>query len=99
MYETDKPERFQELPEERKRYLLDWIAANLIPIKTFNTKHTSYGIKHLIQAEYPYEYFYNGAFKGAMLEAGYKVKDMDAQNWQFNVSQKSPCFLKTKKLR
>lgn len=86
----DMPERFQELPEQRKEFLLNWISENLIPIKSFNTYHTSYGLKHLI----PNEYFTNGEFKGAMLELGFKVKNKRELNWVFNISERSPIFKK-----
>ena len=92
MNSIDQPERFQELPEKRKKFLLDWIEDNLLPIQTFNTKHTSYGIKHWIKNEY----FTNGEFKGAMLEAGYKVQDKTRTNWVFNISQRSPIIMKKK---
>lgn len=99
MNDIDKPERFDELPEERKRFLLDWISANLVPIQSINTRHSSYGIKEILQHEQSTQYFTNGEFKGAMLASGYKIKDINAQNWQFNVSEKSPCFIRDKKLR
>jgi len=37
-------------------------------------------------------YVYNGVFKGAMLAAGYKVKNKSDRNWVFNISQKSKCL-------
>ncbi len=89
----DSPEEFKQLPMERQAALLDWIEFNLIPIQSYNEKHTSYGIKHLIHLEeHENSYFTNGEFKGAMLEAGYRVKNMNSQNWIFNVSEKSPAF-------
>ena len=87
----DYPEMFDKLPDERKKLLLDWIDTNLYPIQGFNTNHTSYGLKHRIKfPEGIDHYFYNGEFKGAMLKCGFKVKDKDALNWVFNISQKSP---------
>lgn len=82
------PSAFDELSVERQRFLLDWIEKNLLPIKSFNAKHTSYGLKQWISEDN--EYFTNGEFKGAMLKAGYKVQDKTALNWIFNVSEKSP---------
>ncbi len=92
MFETDMPENFEEMSDERKEFLLNWISENLRPIKTINLNHTSYGIKHWIDGEY----FTNGEFKGAMLKAGYKVKDLNATNWHFNISERSPIILKRK---
>ncbi|MCG1226654.1 hypothetical protein K4S73_06115 [Staphylococcus epidermidis] len=34
-------------------------------------------------------YVTNGQFKGAMLKAGFDVKDKTQLNWHFNVSEKS----------
>lgn len=96
MNEIDSPDKFQELPEERRQFLLNWIANNLKPIQRINLNHHSYEMKHWVEDEYPEEYFTNGEFKGAMLEAGYRVKDSSAQNWQFNVSEQSP-YLEKKK--
>lgn len=88
----DMPERYEELTEERKQFLLNWIADNLLPIQSFNDKHTSYGIKQWIEGDY----FTNGEFKGAMLASGYKVKDQNMQNWIFNVSERSPIIVNKK---
>lgn len=82
------PRAFDELSSERQNFLLDWIERNLLPIQSFNNKHTSYGLKQWISEDN--EYFTNGEFKGAMLKAGYKVQDKSALNWVFNVSEKSP---------
>ena len=91
--ENDYPESFSKLPTVRKKELLDWIGINIIPRKTFNDRHSSYGLKHLVKlAPESNSYFTNGEFKGAMLKSGYTVKDISALNWIFNVSQKSPCF-------
>lgn len=83
----DDPNLFNELPDEDKQKLLNWIDENFYPIKSFNNKHTSYGLKHKL----PF-YITNGAFKGAMLVAGYKVKNKSDRNWVFNISQKSKCL-------
>lgn len=87
----DYPERFDELTEDRKMFLLNWIDKNLLPIKSINTNRTSYGLKQWIHRDN--EYFTNGEFKGAMLKAGYLVGDKSALNWNFNVSEKSPIIL------
>lgn len=84
------PERFDELPEDRKYFLLAWIAQNLIPRDTFNEFHTSYGLKHLIKDEY----YTNGEFKGAMKKLGYKIQNENELNWVFNVSSRSPALKK-----
>ena len=96
MDKDNLPERFYELPEKRQKFLLNWISENLRPIKTINTRHTSYGIKHWIEEEYECEYFTNGEFKGAMLESGYKSGNTNSINWHFNISERSPIIIKRK---
>lgn len=92
--DLDYPERFDELPEERQKFLLNWIDRNILPRKTFNETHTSYGLKQWISEDN--EYFTNGEFKGAMLKSGYNVRDKSVQNWVFNVSEKSPIIQRRK---
>lgn len=74
------PEEFYKLDKYTQQKLLDWIDSNLTERKYFNHKITSYGLKHML----PF-YVTNGAFKGAMLEAGFKVLDKTEMNWNFNV--------------
>lgn len=83
----DNPNLFNELSDNNKQKLLKQIDENLYSIKSFNDRHTSYGLKHKV----PF-YVYNGVFKGAMLAAGYKVKNKSDRNWVFNISQKSKCL-------
>ena len=89
--QIDSPAEYDELPEERKQFIQAWIRKYLNPINTFNRKHTSYGLKHLIEkAASGNQYFTNGEFKGAMLAAGYEPLDPKAQNLIFKISEKSP---------
>lgn len=90
MKETDFyfPKEYLEMSEERKELLRNWIKTNLYPIKTINKWRTSYGMKHLIESDLR-EYFSNDEFKGGMIKEGYKVDDLLALNWCFNVSEKS----------
>lgn len=91
--DCDSPDMFTRMPRERQELLLDWIANNLYSIQSFNSRHTSYGLKHLIRlGEGVDPYFYNGEFKGAMLESGFLIQDQFEQNWVFNVSERSPVF-------
>lgn len=92
-FEGDYPENFDKIPPEAQQALLAWIDRNLYPIKSFNNKHTSYGLKH----QYNLAYVDNGTFKGAMLKAGFKVKNYSEQNWVFNISERSPLFLSREK--
>jgi hypothetical protein len=74
------PSEFYKLDHDTQKKLLDWIDFNLTERNHFNRKITSYGLKHML----PF-YVTNGEFKGAMLEAGYKVLDKTEMNWNFNV--------------
>lgn len=102
MIETAKelhnlPEAFDYLTPDEQDHLIDWIKSNLEAIKTFNERRTSYGLKHLFESTGGF-YISNGAFKGAMLRCGFKVKNTFALNWTFNVSEKSIKQLKSRKV-
>lgn len=83
--EEDSPLSFNDLSIEEQESLLFWCMA-LESIKSFNNKRTSYGLKHTYENSTG-NYVGNGAFKGAMLLAGFKVKNLDSLNWVFNVSE------------
>ena len=86
--ETDResPALFLEMTLERQEELLNLIAKYLSPIKGFNTKHTSYGLKH--RFEKFMKYISNAEMKGAMIVSGYKIKDDKNQNHIYNISNK-----------
>lgn len=92
----DSPEAFELLPPDLQKRILQWILKNLYPIKSFNTGRSSYNIKDLVilDGDEHKTYLTNGEFKGAMLRAGYKVQDPTKKNWVFNVSKRSPAFIK-----
>ncbi|AWZ48438.1 hypothetical protein C3495_06235 [Clostridiaceae bacterium 14S0207] len=92
----DDPKNFKDLSTTQKKILLNWIDENLEKIKSFNTKHTSYGLKHLFEKSTNGFYIDNGTFKGAMLEANYKIQNTNEKNWVFNISNKSACFKNSK---
>lgn len=82
------PKSFEQLTSEEQRELVNWIKTNFDTIKSINERHTSYSLKHIFENNGGF-YVGNGAFKGAMLQCGYEVKDESALNWKFNVSEKS----------
>ncbi|MGZ1600115.1 hypothetical protein ACXQA1_07075 [Staphylococcus argenteus] len=96
MIDVNQPEHFDELNEDKKCALMEF-CNSLDKIKSFNTRHSSYGLKHVFEAEYREElentfegsYITNGQFKGAMLKAGFDVKDKTQLNWHFNLSERS----------
>lgn len=90
MYEGDMEERFNELPIDRQKEIRSIIQGMVIPRVTINKKHSSYGMKHIFQKWCGY--MTNGEFTGAMLSMGYRPHDINAQNWHFRISEKSPCF-------
>lgn len=86
----DPPSEFNELSEADRQQLLDLCAEYFQPIKSINTKHSSYWLKHRIQWVENGMYCTNGQFKGAMLTLGFQSSDIDReQNCHFNVSEKS----------
>ena len=95
MLTNDDYSQFENLSVEQQNEVLEWIKQNLVPIKSFNPKHDSYELKHLVRfSDGKRPYLTNGQFKGAMLRAGYRVQDMKAQNWKFNISERSPALKK-----
>lgn len=88
MFDVNDPRAFDEMPKEEQEILLSWIKRNFIMIETFNTRHSSYDLKRSFEVDG--FYITNGQFKGAMLKAGFSVKDRKVDNWNFNISQKSP---------
>ena len=88
-------ELFLELPIEHQKAVLEWIKTELVPRKTPNFKHTSYGLKHYLERQTTdHIYMTNNQFKDAMLAAGYKPVDEKDLNWCYCISEKSPCFKK-----
>ncbi|MBV1727136.1 MAG: hypothetical protein KUA32_03915 [Candidatus Desulforudis sp.] len=87
--QVNQSSAFYNLNDDEQKELLRWIRENLKKTKTFNTWDSSYGLKHLFEMSANSFYVTNGTFKGAMLEAGFKVKDPYRINWHFNISKKS----------
>ncbi|OHQ95069.1 hypothetical protein HMPREF2663_03680 [Staphylococcus sp. HMSC077D08] len=92
----NKPEHFYELDKAKKNALMEF-CNSLDKIESFNIRRSSYGLKHLFESKYretlqdtfESSYVTNGQFKGAMIKAGFNVKDKNKTNWHFNVSEKS----------
>lgn len=81
---------FDKLYPEQQIQLVTWCEKSLIQIKNITNCRSSYGLKH--DFEYSTDGFYisNGAFKGAMIKAGFKYKEyIGSPNWHFNISKKS----------
>jgi hypothetical protein len=81
--QVNVPSEFEQVDEDIKSSLLEWIKTYMIPAKTFDPDNTSYGLKHKFQSDTGH-YIHNGAFKGAMLHLGFRPRDVEAINWSFN---------------
>jgi len=96
MVNVNSTEQFELLTEEEQAQLVEW-CEGLEKSKTINRHHTSYGIKHLFQNGGGW-YCTNGAFKQAMLLAGFDYKPCESGiNWRFNVSSKSVAAVQRRK--
>lgn len=80
-----------EHPEDEQKIVMGWIRENIRPRKSKNGRHSSYGIKHILQDDTGI-YLTNNEFKDAMLQAGYEPVDPGALNWIYRISEKSPAF-------
>lgn len=69
----------------------EWIWRNFNAIRTMNHRHTSYGLKHLVENDLGF-HISNGLFIAAMAGAGYRV-DVIGHNARFNVSERSVAAL------
>lgn len=85
----DNPRMFLELKPLEQTILIAWIFNILAPSKGINSDIDSYQIKHLFNDSLLGFYISNGQLKGAMIIAGYNSKDMNNQNWHFNIKQAS----------
>lgn len=85
---VNNTEQFNLLAAEEQAQLIEW-CRNLQKSKAFSKNYTSYGLKHLFERNGGF-YCSNGAFKQAMLLAGFSHKECGSRiNWWFNVSPKS----------
>lgn len=92
--EMDLPERYRWLTSEQKEILRKWIDANIVPARRVPTSakapKTSYSLKERFEKSPEGFYVTNGAFKAAMLEAGFKPVDAKAMNWRFRAKYIAP---------
>lgn len=86
--DEDRPADFNNLEIDIKSQIITWCKTHFIKTETFNLKHTSYGLKHILQRQ-DGTYLTNGQFKAAMLLAGFSCKDNSALNWCFDISENS----------
>lgn len=91
--ELDSPYSINYLPIEKQEQLILW-CSNFKPIKSFNQKHSSYGLKHLFEQSEHGFYITNGQLKAALIMTGFKIENIDLLNWHFNISENSVKGLK-----
>lgn len=87
--ETNTSKLFNELSVDEQVVLVNWVLTTLKPIKTFSSQRSSYEIKHIFERTPLGFYVLNGAMKGAMLIAGYQIRNEKEINWTFNISERS----------
>jgi hypothetical protein len=80
----ENPAQYDALSDDQKRLLQDWIADRIKPARAYCYKRSSYGLKHDLQRETGL-YVSNGAFKGAMLAAGYKAWPVHEMNPSYKI--------------
>jgi hypothetical protein len=72
----------------RVQEIAQWVFRNLEPQKGINTKHTSYGYKHIAEREIGY--VANGEFIAAAVMVGFRYKlTPDFPNVKFNFTERS----------
>lgn len=79
------------MTEKEKRILCQWVKENLVPRKTPNFRHTSYGLKHLAESATGV-YSTNDEFKEVMEASGYEACNKHSINWSYAISERSPAF-------
>lgn len=80
-----------ELTVEKQKMVLTWIRNGIKPRKTMNLRHSSYGLKHILQNDTEV-YLTNNQFKDAMMICGFDPIDPNELNWHYCISEKSTAF-------
>jgi len=75
---------------EEVAWTAQWLAKNIGPIKTVNSRRSSYGLKHIAEEHSPKRYLTNGVFIAGAIVAGYSYKiTLGSPNPSFGMSEKS----------
>lgn len=86
MVDTNDPKAYDELPDELKIKLTEWIKMVYTPAATILAFNDSYTMKHRFEW-FAGTYVTNGEFKGAMLAAGFMPENEHLTNWEFRVKR------------
>lgn len=73
--------------EKERQIVREWIRSTCVAQKTANERHTSYGLKHFLEADTGI-YLTNNQFKNAMLIEGHNPVDETELNWEFCISER-----------
>ena|SRR5688572_11941394 len=91
---VDDPAEYDKLNPDQQRQLQIWISRTFAPSNRVSTHRnllraplTSYSWKYLFEKDGGF-YITNGAFKGAMLAAGYPPTEAKNVNWRFKIKLK-----------
>lgn len=72
----EEEKEFKELTKSQQKQLI-LFCLNFKPIKTINTRSSSYGLKHIFERSYNGFYITNNQFKHAMKLCGYRAVTFD----------------------
>ena len=86
--DVNQPSSYERLTVEEKADLRVFIRGSLLPDDGAGP-HASYSLKH-IYGRLTRHYTTNGAFKGAMLAAGFEPVDRYELNWRFGYKLADP---------
>lgn len=78
---------FTDLNAEHQKAALAWFDTHIAPIKSPNYRHSSYGLKHMLESDTGI-YMTNNQFKHMMLMNRYRPADHNELNWHFCISEK-----------
>ena len=86
-----KDEEHFSLSDEQREKLIKLCIGGFRSARSFNQKHTSYGLKHIAEDILEF-YVPNCEMKRAMIEAGFIADPyhLSSINWVFNIAESSP---------
>ena len=86
--DINHPREFEKLERWQKLIVTTWINENFKERSSINYRHSSYEHKHTFERSTDGFYMTNGAFKGALLAAGF-TNHNEGMNWCFAITEQS----------
>lgn len=77
----------ENISEKTRNVCVEWINKHMIKSKKANRRHSSYGLKHLLERDTGI-YMSNNRFKSLMLNCGHYPLDESRLNWEFRILEK-----------